>query len=207
MEQLVRVKETYDNGTALVIHVRESACSGDCHKCSGCGAAKESILLTAENPLTDEDLLLSQLEFNPRTNFRYTESDGTTVVQEEERTLRLVGDGTISYESGGSTALTVAAEGTAATAREAVLGAFRLLDRLFPGGSALCPEEVLREGEDWLISFDYHYDGTRIRRSNGLRAFFASSINIFLSIINRFIFKIRQHCISFGNIRASIVIL
>ncbi len=49
MEQLVRVKETYDDGTALVIHVRESACSGDCHKCSGCGAAKEAVLLTAEN--------------------------------------------------------------------------------------------------------------------------------------------------------------
>ena len=51
MEQLVRVKETYADGTALVVHIRESACSGDCHKCSGCGAAKEAILLTAENPI------------------------------------------------------------------------------------------------------------------------------------------------------------
>lgn len=51
MEQLVRVKETYDDGTALVIHVRESACSGDCHKCSGCGAAKEAVLFTAANPI------------------------------------------------------------------------------------------------------------------------------------------------------------
>lgn len=51
MEQLVRIKETYENGSALVICVRESACSGDCHKCSGCGAAKETILLTAENPI------------------------------------------------------------------------------------------------------------------------------------------------------------
>ena len=43
MEQLVRVKETYDDGTALVFRIRESACSGDCHKCSGCGAAKDTI--------------------------------------------------------------------------------------------------------------------------------------------------------------------
>ena len=43
MEQLVRVKETYDDGTALVFRIRESACSGDCHKCSGCGAAKDPI--------------------------------------------------------------------------------------------------------------------------------------------------------------------
>ena len=51
MDQLVRVKETFDDGTATVIHVRESACSGDCHKCSGCGAAKETILLKAKNPI------------------------------------------------------------------------------------------------------------------------------------------------------------
>ena len=47
MEQLVRVKETYDDGTALVFRIRESACSGDCHKCSGCGAAKETGPYTA----------------------------------------------------------------------------------------------------------------------------------------------------------------
>ena len=51
MEQLVRVRETFGDGTALVIHIRESACSGDCHKCSGCGAAKETVLLKAKNPI------------------------------------------------------------------------------------------------------------------------------------------------------------
>ena len=51
MEQLVRVKETYPDGTAQVIHIRESACSGDCHKCSGCGAAKEAVLFDADNPI------------------------------------------------------------------------------------------------------------------------------------------------------------
>ena len=51
MEQLVRVKEVYEDGTAQVIHIRESACSGDCHKCSGCGAAKETIFLTVRNEI------------------------------------------------------------------------------------------------------------------------------------------------------------
>ena len=51
MEQIVRVREVYDDGTAQVLCIRESACSGDCHKCSGCGAAKESILLTADNTI------------------------------------------------------------------------------------------------------------------------------------------------------------
>ena len=49
MEQLVRVIGHNDDGTARVAHVRESACSGDCHKCSGCGAAKETIFLTVRN--------------------------------------------------------------------------------------------------------------------------------------------------------------
>lgn len=51
MEQRVLVRETFEDGTALVMHVRESACSGDCHKCSGCGAAKETILLKVKNPI------------------------------------------------------------------------------------------------------------------------------------------------------------
>lgn len=51
MEQLVRVKQIYEDGTAQVVHIRESACSGDCHKCSGCGAAKEAILLRAVNSI------------------------------------------------------------------------------------------------------------------------------------------------------------
>ena len=51
MEQLVRVKEVFDNGTAEVLLVRESACSGDSHKCSGCGAAKETMIVTADNPI------------------------------------------------------------------------------------------------------------------------------------------------------------
>ena len=51
MQQLVRVRKVHNDGTATVIHVRESASSGDCHKCSGCGAAKEAILLEAANPI------------------------------------------------------------------------------------------------------------------------------------------------------------
>ena len=52
MEQIVRVKKTFDDGRAQVICIRESACSGDCHKCSGCGAAKETVLLKAKNPIS-----------------------------------------------------------------------------------------------------------------------------------------------------------
>lgn len=51
MEQLVKVRCCHPDGTAQVLHIRQSACSGDCHKCSGCGAVQETMLLTAYNPI------------------------------------------------------------------------------------------------------------------------------------------------------------
>ena len=54
MEQIVRVRRLHPDGRAEVFLVRESACSGDCHKCSGCGAAKETMIVTAENPIKAE---------------------------------------------------------------------------------------------------------------------------------------------------------
>ena len=67
MQQLVRVRQVHEDGTATVIHVRESACSGDCHKCSGCGAAKEAILLEAANPIGAKpgDLVTVESETGP----------------------------------------------------------------------------------------------------------------------------------------------
>lgn len=51
MEQIVRVHRLREDGRADIILVRESACSGDCHKCSGCGAQKETMVVAAENPI------------------------------------------------------------------------------------------------------------------------------------------------------------
>ena len=51
MEQIVRVHRLLPDGRADVILIRESACSGDCHKCSGCGAQKETMIVTADNPI------------------------------------------------------------------------------------------------------------------------------------------------------------
>ena len=67
MQQLVRVRQVRADGSATVIHVRESACSGDCHKCSGCGAAKEAILLDAKNPIGAKpgDLVTIESETGP----------------------------------------------------------------------------------------------------------------------------------------------
>ncbi len=51
MEQQVKVVRTDPDGTAQVLHIRQSACSGDCHKCSGCGAVQQKMIITAKNPI------------------------------------------------------------------------------------------------------------------------------------------------------------
>ena len=67
MEQIVRVKQRHNDGTATVILQRESACSGDCHKCSGCGAAKEIMIFEAQNPIGagNGDLVVIRSETSP----------------------------------------------------------------------------------------------------------------------------------------------
>lgn len=36
---------------AIITVLRESACSGDCHKCAGCGAVKQALRIRAKNPI------------------------------------------------------------------------------------------------------------------------------------------------------------
>ena len=41
--------EQLEGAYALVSVRRESACSGDCHKCAGCGAVSQTLTVKAEN--------------------------------------------------------------------------------------------------------------------------------------------------------------
>ncbi len=51
MQQQVQVARVFPDGYAEVFVRRESACSGDCHKCSGCGAAAQQVSVRARNPI------------------------------------------------------------------------------------------------------------------------------------------------------------
>ena len=51
MQQLVKVLSCEQDATARVMYIRESACSGDCHKCSGCGAVQQKMIFQARNPI------------------------------------------------------------------------------------------------------------------------------------------------------------
>lgn len=67
MEQKARVCAIRDDGTARVSVIRESACSGDCHKCSGCGASKQTVLFDAVNNIGAKtgDLVIIRSETGP----------------------------------------------------------------------------------------------------------------------------------------------
>ena len=51
MQQEVQIARVYPDGSADVFVQRQSACSGDCHKCSGCGAAQQQVFVRAKNPI------------------------------------------------------------------------------------------------------------------------------------------------------------
>lgn len=51
MQQKVQVRRLVDSRHAEVFLQRQSACSGDCHKCSGCGAATETVRVVALNAI------------------------------------------------------------------------------------------------------------------------------------------------------------
>lgn len=67
MQQVVIVQKAQPDGTAQVACRRMSACSGDCHKCSGCGAAAETVVVTAENALGAQAGDLVVVESSTRT--------------------------------------------------------------------------------------------------------------------------------------------
>lgn len=51
MEQTVKVRRLLPGDMAEVVRIRESACSGDCHKCAGCGSSSQTMIFTAHNAI------------------------------------------------------------------------------------------------------------------------------------------------------------
>ena len=51
MQKKATVQEILPDGRAALAVQRESACSGDCHHCGGCGTVGQTLRVTAENPV------------------------------------------------------------------------------------------------------------------------------------------------------------
>lgn len=51
MQKKATVDTVFPDGSAELLVLRESACSGECHKCGGCGSVGQTLRVTAQNPI------------------------------------------------------------------------------------------------------------------------------------------------------------
>ena len=125
--------------------------------------------LSAETPDYNESLLLAGLGFNPNTKNRYTDN-GTEVISESGRSLRLRPDGNITYQSGGDGTLSIEAAGEQPTLAEAAAGTGALLNALLEpaaGDEALYLTGARQSGALTSLTFGYQVHGVPVRFSDG----------------------------------------
>lgn len=67
MRQKAEVQTARDDGTAIVLVRRKSACSGDCHTCGGCGAVGQTLRVVADNPIGAQAGEIVYLESSGKT--------------------------------------------------------------------------------------------------------------------------------------------
>lgn len=150
--------------------------------------------LTAVNPLADDNWLLSALNFNPHTNYRHQESDGTQIIAEGVRSLRIRSDGTVLYQSGSDPSLDIEAARTGEpTAEEAVLGASALLNRLLSNVSSSARLYLLgcrQENGVTELQFGYQINGLPIRFSDGSCA---AEVTLTGTSVTRLSLRFRQY--------------
>lgn len=116
--------------------------------------------------------ILSALGYNPHTQTRWTETSGTEVIVDGDRTLRIRSDGSLHYQSGGSAALQITAAGETPTLWEAASDVGTLLNKLLPEGSEgkLYLRSIKRSGTAITMTFDYQHSGIPILFSDGTAA-------------------------------------
>ena len=124
--------------------------------------------LAAETPDYNESLLLAGLGFNPNTKNRYSDN-GTEVISESGRSLRLRPDGNIIYQSGGNGTLSIKAADERPTLAEAAAGAGTLLNSLLEptaGDEALYLTGARQSGSLTTLTFGYQVGGVPVRFSD-----------------------------------------
>lgn len=126
--------------------------------------------LSASVPVQNADTLLSTFQFNPHTNSRYTESSGTEVIMDGDRSLRVQPNGTVTYQGGSQSLLRVAASGSP-TILEAASRVSALLRQIAPMGDAdLYVDSVVQNGNHLQLTFCYEMQGIPICLSDSSHA-------------------------------------
>ena len=139
--------------------------------------------------------LLTALDFNAHTVFRYTESSGAEVVEESPRTLRISPDGLVSFTSRGEAAsplYRVSAPGERADVREALSAAWGLAAALTEGAGAspLCLRAAEEREDGWTILFRYQWEGVPVYFAD---EGYALSVTISSGAITAFSYRCRAY--------------
>jgi len=149
---------------------------------------------TVEDPLSaSADWLLSALGFNPRNRTRHTESSGTELILDGDRTLRIRADNSVYYQSGRDPSLSVAAAGEVPTLREAALGAGSLLAGLLaPVSGEARPwlQSVRQNGDVTVLRFGYQAEGVPIRFQD---AGFAAEVTLTGTAVTALTLRLREY--------------
>lgn len=153
-------------------------------------------VLTAAESISSTDSLLTALGFNPNTKFRYTETDGTQVIKEGSRSLRISPNGTVFYQSGGSTTVALRPNEESPSLQDAAARTGSLLHgltTLYSESVTLYLESIAQNGETTLLSFGYQYAGVPIRFSDGGCA---AEVQLNGSTVVSLTLRLRQYAVS-----------
>ena len=151
-------------------------------------------VLEGSASIADTDALLSALRFNPYTKNRYQEPDGTEVVYEGDRSLRVRTDGIIHYQSGGDASLSVKSAGDVPTLEEAVTGVWSLLGTLSaPGDASLYLQSISQNGSITVLTFGYQVNGVPIRFADGGSA---ARVTLSEAVVSALELRLRQYTAS-----------
>ncbi|MCI9122417.1 MAG: hypothetical protein HFG00_13040 [Oscillibacter sp.] len=151
------------------------------------------VLQTDSFSLENTDWLLSALGFNPRTRTRHTESSGTEIIMDGNRTLRIRPDFSVFYQSLREPVLRVKAEQELPTLREAACGAAALLESLLeniPGEAAFYLQSIRQSGTTTTLRFGYQSQGVPVRFANGG---FAAEVTLTGTSISGLNLRLRQY--------------
>lgn len=161
------------------------------------GTAPQLPAFTLGDPLSGgTDWLLAALGFNPRSGTRHTESNGTELIMDGDRSLRIRPDNSVRYQSGDDPSLSVKAAGELPTAREAALGAGALLGDLFSpvlGEAQIWLQSVRRSGEVTVLRYGYQAGGVPIRFQDGGAA---AEVTLTGAAVTSLTLRFRQYILS-----------
>lgn len=155
--------------------------------------------LSSSSPLSDTTVLLASLHFNPNTQNRYMDSDGTEVISESNnRTLQIHSDGTVQYQSENNPTLSIEAESDHPSLAEAATEVNKLLSSLLSssGDARIYLEQIEQDGDLINLWFGYQIGGIPVLFADGQPAAFVTLSGTSVSSMT---LRFRQYSITENN--------